>query len=147
MALRHGLPARGGMAEHTRALRRRGVATTDVFSNDYCGGPLGPAELLAVVAKAAQACPEGGTIELMCHPGRVDAALGRRSTYVEERRRELATLCSRRDAGGSDPGLSASGGPRRSGDRQEGRQATPIQGKLRRVRRCQETNFTYCVVE
>jgi predicted glycoside hydrolase/deacetylase ChbG (UPF0249 family) len=94
LAKRHGLPARGGTPEQTLALRRLGVATADVFSGEFFRGPLDAGHLLAVAEAAARHCPEEGVIELMSHPGRVDDALRRRSIYVEERERELATLCA-----------------------------------------------------
>jgi chitin disaccharide deacetylase len=50
--------------------------------------------VVAVAAEAAGRAPEGGLVELMCHPGRVDDALRRRSSYVEERQLELAALCA-----------------------------------------------------
>jgi predicted glycoside hydrolase/deacetylase ChbG (UPF0249 family) len=90
-ARRHGLPARGGAAEEVAALRRRGVPTSDVFTTAFYRAPLTVDRLLAIVAER---CPEGGTIEVMAHPGRVDDALRQRSNYVEEREEELSTLCS-----------------------------------------------------
>ncbi len=36
---------------------------------------------------------EGGFMELMTHPGYADGELQRLSLYVEERERELLTLC------------------------------------------------------
>jgi predicted glycoside hydrolase/deacetylase ChbG (UPF0249 family) len=94
LARRHALRARGGSPAQVRRLRQRGVPTADVFSPGFFRGALDAADLLAVVAIAARRCPEGGTIELMSHPGRVDDELRRRSIYVEERERELATLCA-----------------------------------------------------
>jgi predicted glycoside hydrolase/deacetylase ChbG (UPF0249 family) len=94
LARRHGLRARGGTPAQVRRLRERGVPTADVFSPGFYRGALDAADLLAVVAAAARRCPQGGTIELMSHPGRADDELRRRSIYVEERERELATLCS-----------------------------------------------------
>jgi predicted glycoside hydrolase/deacetylase ChbG (UPF0249 family) len=94
LARRHGLPARGGTPEHAAALRRHGVPTADLFTTGFYRDPLTVAHLLDLVAKVAELCPEGGTLEVMTHPGRVDDALRQRSSYVEERERELRTLCS-----------------------------------------------------
>jgi chitin disaccharide deacetylase len=91
LARRHRLPARGGGPEHQAALRRQGVPTSDVFTTAFYRAPLDVDHLLAVVTRL---CPPGGTIEVMTHPGEVDPALRRRSTYVEQRARELATLCA-----------------------------------------------------
>ncbi|MFL6261004.1 MAG: ChbG/HpnK family deacetylase [Thermoanaerobaculia bacterium] len=93
-AKRHGLPARGGTPEQCRSLRQSGVPTSDLFIGELFRGRLDCDRLLAVAAAAAQRCPEDGLIELMSHPGRIDDTLYRRSTYVEEREEELATLCN-----------------------------------------------------
>ena len=94
LALRHRLPARGSGPLWTTALRRQGVPTADVFCEDYSDGPLGVAQLVLAAAAAAERAPEGGTVELMSHPGLVDEGLRAQSDYVEPRERELATLCS-----------------------------------------------------
>lgn len=94
LARRHGLPARGGSPRHTQALRARGVPTADVFTSDFYEGALDVDHIVAVAAEAAGRTAEGGLIEMMCHPGRVDDALRRRSGYVDGRERELAALCA-----------------------------------------------------
>lgn len=94
LARRHGLPARGGSPRHTQALRARGVTAADVFTSDFYQGTIDADRVVAVAAEAAGRAPEGGLVELMCHPGRVDDVLRRRSSYVEERELELAALCA-----------------------------------------------------
>ncbi|HVR95030.1 MAG TPA: ChbG/HpnK family deacetylase [Thermoanaerobaculia bacterium] len=94
LARRHGLPARGGNPRHTQALRARGVVTADVFTSGFYQEPLDVARFVAVAAEAAGQAPDGGLVELMCHPGRVDDVLRRRSSYAGERELELAVLCA-----------------------------------------------------
>lgn len=94
MAVRHGLPARGGGPLWAGALRHQGVPTADVFCDAFYDGALDVDHLLAAAGSAAQRTPEGGTVELMSHPGYVDDDLRAQSIYVEPRERELATLCS-----------------------------------------------------
>lgn len=93
-ARRHRLPARGGSRRHVELLRRRGVAASDAFAAGFGQGEIGIEELLRCAESAASRVPEGGSVELMSHPGRVDDALRRRSVYVDQRERELAVLCS-----------------------------------------------------
>lgn len=88
------LPARGGGPAHDERLRALGIACPDVFITGYFGGELDLESLLEHVAAAARECPDGGVIEVMSHPGRVDDELRRGSTYVDERERELRTLTS-----------------------------------------------------
>lgn len=92
-ARRHALPARGGNARHAAVLRRRGVATADVFCTRYFGAGLDPDSLLRLLSELEPTVPDGGTLELMAHPGRVDDALRAISGYQEPREVELATLC------------------------------------------------------
>ncbi len=75
-------------------LRAGGVRTTDAFTRAFQhAGHIGVDELVDLLARLATTA---GTVELMCHPGEVDAALRGRSTYADERATELATLTDRR---------------------------------------------------
>jgi hypothetical protein len=78
---------RNASVEVGERLRRAGITTTDVFVEDFFGSE---AELEVLLEILTQLAP--GVTELMCHPGRVDEALRRDSSYVDERERELAIL-------------------------------------------------------
>jgi len=92
MAAEYGLPARTLTAAHTIELRRRGVPCTDALESGWYGEGITPEGLVARVERAF-AVSGRGSVELMCHPGYSDEELGRSSTYVEERQRELGVLC------------------------------------------------------
>jgi predicted glycoside hydrolase/deacetylase ChbG (UPF0249 family) len=94
LARRHGLPARGGSRLHVQNLRRRGVPCADHFTGGFYDGALDADHLVAVATAGAAAVTVGGSVELMCHPARVDEPLRARSDYVEPRECELAALCT-----------------------------------------------------
>lgn len=81
------LPVRNSSPEVGQWLLRAGIPTTDHFVERFFGEEARVEVLLELLAGLA-----AGTTELMCHPGRVDAALQSVSTYAEERERELAVL-------------------------------------------------------
>lgn len=94
LARAHDIPARAltpRMAEHLRA---RGVACADYCETGWYDGPLTAAELIGLVERAFERLGDRGTVELMCHPGYADDELAAKSNYVEQRERELRTLCS-----------------------------------------------------
>ncbi len=82
MARAYGLRARSCDPAMTAALRAAGVRCPDGFECGWTGNRCTADDLLARVEAAFRACGDGGTIELMCHPGRQ----GVRGT-------ELAALC------------------------------------------------------
>ena len=87
LAGRFELPIRNASAEVGDRLRREGIATTDSFVEDFFGEGAQLEVLLKILTNLG-----GGVTELMCHPARVDEALRRESSYVDERERELAIL-------------------------------------------------------
>ena len=94
IALHYGLRARAGTPNFMAKLKARGVSCVD-----YCdiSGPENRGTVkafLECVARAFAACGEAGVVEIVCHPGYVDASLKEKSFYVDERKRELDVLCS-----------------------------------------------------
>jgi predicted glycoside hydrolase/deacetylase ChbG (UPF0249 family) len=87
LARRHDLPVRKTSAEVGEHLHREGIATSSVFVEDFFGDGARLEVLLQILETLMP-----GTTELMCHPARVDEALRRDSSYVDERERELALL-------------------------------------------------------
>jgi predicted glycoside hydrolase/deacetylase ChbG (UPF0249 family) len=49
---------------------------------------------MACLSEAWRAAGPTGTVELLCHPGHIDADLPLRSRYVSERQMELDILCA-----------------------------------------------------
>lgn len=94
LARDYGIPARSLTPQMTERLRARGVRCADFCETGWYDGALTVAEFVGVVGKAFERQGGQGTIELMCHPGYADAELRARSNYVEQRERELQTLCS-----------------------------------------------------
>lgn len=92
-AQRHDLPARGFDPSVRDRLREAGVRTADVFSGDFYGEHATLDGLLDALRRAASTMTDTGTLEVMCHPGRVDDALRATSSYVDERAHELELLC------------------------------------------------------
>ena len=87
-AKRRSMPVRAASEQSRRALRGAGLRTPDRFVDTfYAGGAT--LEALSRILEELQ----DGTTELMCHPGRPDAALRAGSTYAEERQREIDVLC------------------------------------------------------
>ena len=87
-ARKRSLPVRAANEEARRALREAGVRTPDRFVDEfYAAGAT-----LETLGRILEELPDG-TTEVMCHPGRPDAALRAGSTYAEEREREIAVLC------------------------------------------------------
>lgn len=87
LAKRYGLAIRNASPEVGERLRREGIATTDIFVEDFFGNEVRIGELLKILGGLGT-----GVTELMCHPARIDEALRLDSSYVDEREQELATL-------------------------------------------------------
>lgn len=85
------LPVRAVSAEHRARLVAAGVPAPDLFVDRF----FGPGATLEALLEVLDGLAPGVT-ELMCHPGRVDAALRAGSSYVEERERELELLTDSR---------------------------------------------------
>ena len=90
IAQKYGLPARTLSAEMTRELRARGVRCADLSAEWSAGRET----LLQTVSGLYDAAAGAGTVEIICHPGRVDAALESASVLVAARERELEVLCA-----------------------------------------------------
>lgn len=87
-----GVPIRPLGPEQSEAAMARGVATPDLF--DY--GFYGPEAVTVAALLERLAALRPGTTELMTHPAFIDDGLRQRSTYVEPRALELATLTDAR---------------------------------------------------
>lgn len=94
IALYYGLPARSGPPRVAAKLKERGVAGVDYCDIRGYGGAITPEVFLKKVEHAFAECGASGVVEMMCHPGYVDAALKGKSVYAEEREQELDLLCS-----------------------------------------------------
>jgi predicted glycoside hydrolase/deacetylase ChbG (UPF0249 family) len=89
LAQRHGLALRT-RREYRSLARASGVATPDTLLEGYFGADsISLQHLLRLLQDA-----DGECVEVMCHPGRVDAQLRERSGYCIEREAELAVLGS-----------------------------------------------------
>jgi predicted glycoside hydrolase/deacetylase ChbG (UPF0249 family) len=88
------LPVRAASEDARRALRAAGVRTPDCFVDAFYAAGATLETLARILEELAD-----GTTELMCHPGRPDAALRAGSSYADEREREIGVLC--------DPALPA----------------------------------------
>ncbi len=93
LALETGLPARGLGAAHTIALQQQGIPTADLFVGGWYNDNLSTWQLLELLERHLGALPEDGVLELMTHPGLVDATLLHKSGYTQQREQELQTLC------------------------------------------------------
>ena len=94
LAREYDLPARSLSPQMTGRLRASGVRCADFCETGWYDGALTVAEFVRIVEQAFERDGGEGTVELMCHPGYADAGLAARSKYVEQRERELRTLCS-----------------------------------------------------
>jgi hypothetical protein len=109
LASRLGLPARGWGAVGCAYLRAAGVDCEDQCITDWYGEDLTRERLLALVAGALEAAPQGGSVEVACHPGHADEELAALSSYVGERQVELEVLRSPELAADLAASLSALG--------------------------------------
>lgn len=94
IALYYGLPARSGNPQVAAKLKERGVSGVDHCDIRGYGGSITPEVFLKKVEHAFAECGESGVVEIMCHPGYVDASLKEKSVYAEERKQELDVVCS-----------------------------------------------------
>jgi predicted glycoside hydrolase/deacetylase ChbG (UPF0249 family) len=89
------IPARGAiMQEINDGLRAHGVVCADVFVQQWADAEPTLERLVQCIADVDERCPDGGIVEVMCHPALLDDELRRRSTYAEEREAELHVLTS-----------------------------------------------------
>lgn len=93
VARHYGLPVRTGDKVLTGYLRARSIVCTDFCEFGWKGHGGAPA-LVGLLRSTFAGGGGARTVELMCHPGRVDADLARKSIYVEQREDELRALCS-----------------------------------------------------
>ncbi|MFP5259795.1 MAG: carbohydrate deacetylase [Acidobacteriota bacterium] len=84
-----GVPARALSDDMRRALDAAGVPHADVCVTRFYGEALSVSHFLSLVDAAFAALGGEGTVEVMCHPGRSDAALAAISTYADGREEEL----------------------------------------------------------
>lgn len=94
-----GLPARALSDDMRRAMDAAGVPHADVCVTRFYGETVDAETFLSLVDAAFAALGGAGTVEVMAHPGRADAALAAISTYAEGRDQELRVL--------TDPDLAA----------------------------------------
>ena len=87
LAGRHSLPVRNASDEVGARLHKAEVTTSDFFVERFFGSEARLEVLLEILGNLAP-----GVTELMCHPAKVDEALRRDSSYVDEREQELAVL-------------------------------------------------------
>lgn len=92
-ALETNLPARGWDLNLNRYIRGRGVACPDVYVCPWQGRPVKAAYLQRTIRALTPVVPEGGMLEVACHPATVDEELTRRSVYSARRADELEVLC------------------------------------------------------
>lgn len=92
LAAEERLPARTGPLPVARALQNAGVACPRHLTTSWHGAEPTVGRFLQIVENAFTQIGGGGTVELMCHPGYVDAALVQQSNYVEQREQELGVL-------------------------------------------------------
>jgi predicted glycoside hydrolase/deacetylase ChbG (UPF0249 family) len=92
-----GVPARGAplfLPQVNAVLRKRGVRCADVFAGHWSDAEPTLDRLIACIKDVDGECPDGGTVEMMCHPAFADDALRARSTLSDQREQELRVLCS-----------------------------------------------------
>jgi predicted glycoside hydrolase/deacetylase ChbG (UPF0249 family) len=83
-----GLPVRASNPKARNDLRAAGLKVPDWFLTSFHGDGATFGELTTLLLNVPN-----GTTELMCHPGRADAALLEGSSYAKEREKELEILC------------------------------------------------------
>lgn len=91
IASHYNLRARTVDSGMTTALRWRGITSTDSSHTLGEDNTVGGFRALLETAFDGE---NGGTVELICHPGYVDAELDAKSAYVAGREEELRLLCS-----------------------------------------------------
>lgn len=93
LARETGAAVRSHDAEQRDRFRAAGMRTPDRFIREFQGPR--PIDTDALVSLLERIASDGGSAELMCHPGIPDEALLRGSSYAADRGIELATLTAR----------------------------------------------------
>jgi len=93
-----GIPARTLSDDMRQALTAAGVPHADVCVTHFFGENLSSGHFLSLVDAAFAALGGAGTVEIMAHPGKCDAALEAISTYGDGREEELRVF--------TEPGLA-----------------------------------------
>ena len=93
IARRYRIAARALNPAQVSSLRSAGVPCVDHCQTNWYGNT-SAVSLIACLSEAWRTVGPTGTVELMCHPGQIDADLPLRSRYVAERQLELDILCS-----------------------------------------------------
>ena len=91
------VPVRGAplfLPQIISTLRKRAVKMPDVFTGEWSDAEPTLDRLIACIQDVASECPDGGTIEVMCHPGFADDELRARSAWSDEREQQLRVLSS-----------------------------------------------------
>jgi predicted glycoside hydrolase/deacetylase ChbG (UPF0249 family) len=89
------LPARpSGLDWIPGLLQRNKVRCPDYSEAKWSSGQISKERLLHLIDRAFERLGDKGAVELMSHPGRVDAELKRRSHYLQVREQELAVFTS-----------------------------------------------------
>jgi predicted glycoside hydrolase/deacetylase ChbG (UPF0249 family) len=88
LARKYDLPVRTIYEECTTALRRRGVRCADYCETGWWKSDLSPESLVSLAQSRSEE-----VVEVLCHPAYCDDELREKSTYAEERERELRALC------------------------------------------------------
>jgi predicted glycoside hydrolase/deacetylase ChbG (UPF0249 family) len=93
IAQRYRIAARVMNPAQATSLRSAGVPCVDYCQTNWYGN-ITAESLIACLSEAWRRVGSTGTVELMCHPGQIDADLSLRSRYVGQRQLELDILCS-----------------------------------------------------
>jgi len=93
LARETGLPIRGASVEWNQAARRAGLLCSDRYLCLWTGRPIRSHAIPETLRVLDRFIPNPGSVELACHPGRVDDMLRARSSYADRREEELAVLC------------------------------------------------------
>jgi predicted glycoside hydrolase/deacetylase ChbG (UPF0249 family) len=91
VAKERGLPVRASNARAHAQLLEKGLRVPDFFLESFFGSGATFENLRFIMAHLRH-----GVSELMCHPGYPDDALVRGSSYAQERKQEIASLCDPR---------------------------------------------------
>jgi len=93
IARRYRIAARAMNPAQVTSLRSAGVPCADYCQTNWYGN-ITAESLIACLSEAWRSIGSTGTVELMCHPGQIDADLLLRSRYITQRQLELDILCS-----------------------------------------------------
>ncbi len=93
IARRFRIAARAMNPGQVASLRSAGLPCVDYCQTNWYGNVTAES-LIACLSEAWRTVGPTGTVELMCHPGQIDADLPLRSRYVSQRQLELDILCT-----------------------------------------------------